>query len=275
MSQPAPLNADTGHVRIGQPPHGPLPLPGYDSSESRAQGPRGVSVVMDDLGKIAVIAGIMGALLLFGVLANRPEPVPAPIAEVVQESTRVVLPANRSLELLDPVYSEKAIYHDGTLRVAFKPTFVNERELESRLEFWLHNVSGDVINVLWDRCSLQLPSGNTVSVVNESMILQGASMGQILSIAPGADLFDAFIPLSEIVWEEEGPVPSVGVLDQGAFTLVLAVERATRGECVAHPQMIQSPPGADCPPGPPAIASVTCSRPGREIVHYTFRFVVR
>jgi hypothetical protein len=230
---------------------------------------------MDDLGKIAVIAGIMGALLLFGLLANRPETVQPEVAEVVEESSRVTLPVRKSLELLDPVYSEKAIFHDSTIRVAFQPTFIDEWQVGSRLGFWLHNVSGDVINVLWDRCSLQLPSGNTVAVLSENTITFGSPLGQILSVAPGGDLFDAFLPVTEFEFGEEAPNYSVDVLDDGAFTLVLAIERTARVECLPEGAPMIAPAGGPCGPGSSAGGLMLCPQGQREVVHYTFRFVIR
>lgn len=115
---------------------------------------------MNDLGKIAVIAGIMGALLLFGVFMQTPKPVvvePVPVVIEAPVAEVTILP-QQTLEMLDPVYSEKAVFQDRTIRIAFNGAFT-EDGVESRLPFWLHNVSDDVINILWDRCSIQLPSG--------------------------------------------------------------------------------------------------------------------
>ena len=215
---------------------------------------------MNDLGKIAVIAAIMGALLLFGLLLHQPEPAVEPvlIEEVVTEIT--VLPPT-SLEMLDPIYSEKAVFQDGTIRIAFNISHTEEG-VESRLPFWLHNISDDVISILWDRCSMQLPCGNTVNIVNE----EGLAYGGSISIAPGGDLFDAVIPITEIVWEEE-PIVSTGVLDQATFTFVLAVERGAPGAPTAHRMGTNLPPGCE-----PAVTTIAGER---EIVFYTFRFVIR
>ncbi len=214
---------------------------------------------MNDLGKIAVIAAIMGALLLFGVLLNpRPEEA-APVEEPVATEVTVLPPT--SLEMLDPIYSEKAVFQDGTIRIAFNVSHTEEG-VESRLPFWIHNVSDDVISILWDRCSMQLPNGNTVNVVNE----EGLAYGGSISIAPGGDLFDAVIPITEIVWEEE-PIVSTGVLDQATFTFVLAVERAVPGASTAHRM------GANLPPGCESVVTTVAGE--REIVFYTFRFVIR
>jgi len=147
---------------------------------------------VEDFGKIAVIAGIMGVLLLFGLFmaSNEPvvvEPVPVVVEEPVAEVT--ILPL-QTLEMLDPVYSEKAVFHDDTIRIAFDGAF-NEDGVESKLPFWIHNVSDDVINILWDRCSIQLPCGNTVNTVNEAGPDFFALIGRTISIAPAGDLFDA------------------------------------------------------------------------------------
>ncbi len=221
---------------------------------------------MNDLGKIAVISAIMGALLLFGLLLNQPEPAVVerelpPVEEPVTEVT--VLPPT-SLEMLDPIYSEKAVFQDDTIRIAFNISHTGEG-VESRLPFWIHNISDDVISILWDRCSIQLPCGNTVNVINE----EGLAYGGSISIAPAGDLFDAVIPITEIVWEEE-PIISTGVLDEATFTFVLAIERGVPKAAMAH-QMgstrVETPPGCE-----PVIAMP--SR-GRQVVFYTFRFVIR
>jgi len=218
---------------------------------------------VNDLGKIAVIAAIMGALLLFGLLLNPIEPAtverqPAVVQEPVTEVT--VLPPT-SLEMLDPIYSEKAVFQDDTIRIAFNISHTEEG-VESRLPFWIHNVSDDVICILWDRCSMQLPCGNTVHVINEDGFAYGAS----ISVAPGGDLFDAVIPVTEIVWEEE-PIVSTGVLDQATFTFVLAIERGapqTDGTAAAPVDR-----RSGCGP------IVTTVATDREIIFYTFRFVIR
>ncbi len=223
---------------------------------------------MEDLGKVAVIAGIMGALLLFGLLMNQPEPQPAPAdqAAVEEQPARevTVLPPT-SLEMLEPIYSEKAVFQDGTIRIAFDASHTEEG-VESRLPFWIHNVSDDVISILWDRCSMQLPSGNTVNVVNEAGLAYGGS----ISIAPTGDLFDAVIPVTEITWEEEEPTISTSLLDQGTFLFVLAVERGV-SDC---PTPIRA--RADGPRMPPECEPIVAPAGGdREVAFYTFRFVIR
>jgi len=221
---------------------------------------------VNDLGKIAVIAAIMGALLLFGLLLNRqpaavePEELASVEEPVVTEVT--VLPPT-SLEMLDPIYSEKAVFQDNTIRIAFNVSHT-EDGVESRLPFWLHNISSDVITILWDRCSIQLPCGNTVNVVNE----EGFAYGGSISIAPAGDLFDAVVPVTEILWEDD-PIVSTRVFDQGMFTFVLALERAAPGSAMAHRV---GTPRADLPGCEPVVTTVAGER---EVIFYTFRFVVR
>ncbi|MBE0636533.1 hypothetical protein IH601_11100 [Candidatus Bipolaricaulota bacterium] len=240
---------------------------------------------MEDLGKIAVIAGIMGALLLFGLFMASNEPVvveSVPVSIAAQETVveASVLP-QKTLEMLDPVYSEKAVFHDQTIRIAFDAAFTTDG-IESRLPFWIHNVSSDVINILWDRCSIQLPCGNTVNVVNDAGPETFAPIGRSISIAPAGDLFDAFIPVTEIVWTDDTPSLTTDVLDDGIFTLVLAVERAVASGGAMMPGEMIGLPEAGCEPG----CETTGVRPeghkmdmpkmqGREVVYYTFRFVLR
>jgi len=220
---------------------------------------------VNDLGKVAVIAAIMGALLLFGLLMNRSEP--APVAqenvapEVAEETvTEVTVLPPTSLEMLDPIYSEKAVFQDDTIRVAFNISHT-EAGVESRLPFWIHNVSDGVITILWDRCSMQLPNGNTVNIINE----EGLAYGGAISIAPAGDLFDAVIPVTEVVWEDE-PVVTTSVLDQSTFTFVLAVERGI--SCMATRISVpEYPPGCE-----PVVTTIANER---EIAFYTFRFVIR
>lgn len=225
--------------------------------------------MVTEYGKVAVIAGIMGALLLFGLFMHAPAPVtPAPVSEpvtVVEPVTEVKIVPRQSLEMLDPIYSEKAVFSDRTIRVSFQAS-ITEDGAESRLPFWIHNVSGDVINILWDRCSMQLPDGNTVNVVNENSQNLFALGGRTISIAPSGDLFDAFIPISEIVWTDEGADLTTHVFDRGTFTLVLAVERAIPLDPCAPPVQ----PGCDGV----AMMRIPASE-GREIVYYTFRFLLR
>lgn len=230
----------------------------------------------NDLVKLAVIGAIMGALLLFGLLLYKPaEPVAvAPVAVAPAPETtikEVTIVHTQSLELLDPVYSEKAVFQDDTLRVSFNASFVEEG-FESRIPLWIHNVSGDVITILWDRCSIQLPGGNTVGILTEESLKYGT--GPALSIASTCDLFDALIPVSEISWTDDGYDVTTGILDQGTFTVVLAVERAAA--CPHVPPCVETPPVLDeC--GEPVLPMPvkTCDCSAREVVYYTFRFIVR
>lgn len=236
---------------------------------------------MEDFGKIAVIAGIVGALLLFGLFMQSADPVvvePVPVTVAVEEPVaEVTILPQQTLEMLDPVYSEKAVFHDRTIRIAFQEAFT-EDGVESRLPFWIHNVSDDVINILWDRCSIQLPTGNTVNVVNESGSDYFAPIGRTISIAPAGDLFDAFIPVTEIVWADDGPYLTSNVLDQGTFTLVLAIERAAGGVYgLMRGDMPQRPePGCEVEMVMPRQHEMSMPMmEGREVVYYTFRFVLR
>ncbi len=242
---------------------------------------------MEDLGKIAVIAGIMGALLLFGLFmaSNEPtvvEEVEAPVV-IEQPVTEVTVLPQQSLELLDPVYSEKAVFHDDTIRIAFDAAF-NEDGIESKIPFWIHNVSSDVISILWDRCSIQLPCGNTVNTINEAGPELFAPIGRTISIAPAGDLFDAIIPISEIVWTDDTQTLTTGVLDDGIFTLVLAIERSVGAAGCNTMQQQGAGKRAESACEPECETAVV--RPlghemampqaeGREIVYYTFRFVLR
>ncbi|MBU1049469.1 hypothetical protein KKG90_05520 [Candidatus Bipolaricaulota bacterium] len=240
---------------------------------------------MQDLGKIAVIAGIMGALLLFGLFMASNEPVvveqvvaPVVIAEPVAGVT--ILP-QQSLEMLDPVYSEKAVFHDDTIRIAFDAAF-NEDGVESKIPFWIHNVSDDVINILWDRCSIQLPCGNTVNTMNEAGPEFFAPIGRTISIAPAGDLFDAFVPVTEIVWTDDTSSLTTNVLTEGIFTLVLAIERSIGASCGMMQQEMPKRAEAGCEPAcemavvrPAGHEMNMAMSEGREVVYYTFRFVLR
>jgi len=228
--------------------------------------------------KVAVIGGIMGALLLFGIFSQTTEPVVVePVPDVVEEPvTEVTILPQQTLEMLDPVYSEKAVFQDRTIRIAFNGAFT-EDGVESRLPFWIHNVSDDVINILWDRCSIQLPCGNTVNTVNEGGQDFFALVGRTISIAPAGDLFDAFIPVSEITWTDEGPYLTTNVFDEGTFTLVLAIERAARYNAALMQRGMPQQPESGCEDEVMTSRAREMAMPmaAREIVYYTFRFVLR
>ena len=237
----------------------------------------------DLLVKIAVVGSIMAALLLSALFLQPVEPVVVQPAPVVVEETvaEVAILPQQTLEMLDPVYSEKAVFHDDTIRIAFDAAFT-EDGVESRIPFWIHNVSDDVINILWDRCSIQLPCGNTVNTINEAGPDYFAAIGRTISIAPAGDLFDAFIPVTEIVWTDDTPALTTDVLDDGIFTLVLAIERAVGGSYSVTQREMPRQPEPGCEPG----CETMVVRPGghmmdmpmaqgREVVYYTFRFVLR
>jgi len=204
----------------------------------------------------------MGVILLVGLALS---PAPSTDQQAVVSTTTIV--AQPTLEMLDPVYSEKGVFSDDTIRIAFDAAFAGD-EAESRLQFWLENVSDDAITILWDRCSLQLPSGETVKVLNEESLDDFLPLGRMISIAPGGSLRDAVIPITEISSDGEGGWSlTSGVLDAGTFTFVLAVERGIptgpgREELRRRLEAIEW-----------ELAKRLLSR--REIVYYTFRFVIR
>lgn len=220
----------------------------------------------------------MGAILLMGLIIapvdRAADDEPAVVVE--QAPAKVTVVQEDTLEMLDPVFSEKAVYQDGTIRIAFDASY-SEDGLESRLPFWIHNVSGDVINILWDRCSIQLPNGNTVGILSEENLTYYGDSSGTISIAPSGDLFDAIIPVSEFAWEDEGWSISTGVLDAGTFTLVLGIEcgearpraagEATRRRAVSADEACEPAAASSC------IQVVACEN--RSIAYYTFRFVVR
>jgi len=172
------------------------------------------------------------------------EPTPAVDTTPAPQVTQVKVLPQKTLEMLDPAYSEKAVFEDDTIRVSFKASQTADG-FQSELPLWIHNVSGGVVTVLWDRCSFELPSGDTVNIANETQIDTYAHMlARPISIAPGGDLFDTVIPISEVTWTDGAWSTSTGVLDKGPFRFTLAIET-----------------GSDC---------------GPQVIHYyTFRFVIR
>ncbi len=234
----------------------------------------------EDFGKIAVVAGILGILLLFGLFMHTTEPAAVDTTAtttVEQPATTTTIVSQQTLEMLEPTYSEKAVFQDDTIHIAFQASFTTNG-VESRLPLWIHNLSSDVINILWDRCSIQLPSGNTVNVAHEGSADVVAPVGGTISIASAGDLFDAVIPVTEITWTDTGSQISTGVLDKGTFTLVLAIERAARPDLVSMRSGVAPQVGTSCPAEPPVPINqriVASQKAGREIVYYTFRFVVR
>ena len=226
---------------------------------------------MNDLGKIGVIAAIMGVILLVGLALS---PAPSTDQQAVVSTTTIV--AQPTLEMLDPVYSEKGVFSDDTIRIAFDAAFAGD-EAESRLQFWLENVSDDAITVLWDRCSLQLPSGETVKVLNEESLDDFLPLGRMISIAPGGSLRDAVIPITEISSDGEGGWSlTSGVLDAGTFTFVLAVERGIPTG-PGREELRRRLEASGCEGMAKAIEWELAKRllSRREIVYYTFRFVIR
>lgn len=202
---------------------------------------------MDDLTKFGIFAAIVLAILVGGLALHSTTVAPeAPsVAQVTETKETVVLP-QLTLEMLDPIYSEKAVFEDDTIRISFKASQTKDG-FESKVPFWLHNVSNEVITVLWDRCSMQLPAGNTVNIATEAQ-LDGVVWGPPstpLSVAPCGDLFESLIPVTEVSWtDDSGWATSTGILDQAPFLVVFAIEKG--GTCGA-----------------------------REIKHYTFRLVIR
>jgi len=243
---------------------------------------------VSDIGKVGVIAAIMGALLLFGLLLTpvQSEQNPEVVTSEEPVVTEVRMLPPTTLEMLDPIYSEKAVFQDDTIRIAFDVS-LSDADVESRLPFWLHNVSDSAIIVLWDRCSIMLPEDNTVNVITESGLASYAP-SSVISVAPAGDLFEAVIPVTELDLESEsGAVVTTGVLDQGTFAFVLAIEReARRGDtlrALLQRELRARQTATGCEETiQPAVTSELLQRIAvadmyrdREVVYYTFRFVIR
>ena len=177
---------------------------------------------MDNNTTLIVFGVALVALLIGGLALNQPAPAPAP-------DTQVSVP-QKTLEMLGPVYSEKGIFQDDTIYVSFKASINGDNAVESRIPIWIHNVSSDAIVILWDRCSITLPNGNTVPIVPESRLNSTKDLPHVLTIAPDGDLFDALIPITEFTKNDGGYTLSTGVLDRGPFLLTLAMETAG-GSC--------------------------------------------
>lgn len=180
----------------------------------------------DDLVKIGIVAAIMGALLLGGLTLRYTTAAPEveDVTEVTEESF-LPLP---SLEMLGPVYSEKAVFADCGIRASFEPFYTSDGDVASKLAFWFHNGTDDVIAVDWNRCSIQLPSGDTVNVVYEEQVgIFKTALAPPTAVAPDSDLFSTVYPISEIIdWTADEWSVTAGVLEQGPFKFVLALETA-------------------------------------------------
>lgn len=210
---------------------------------------------MDDMIRAGIVVGLMVVLLAVGLIFQ-----PADTAAVteVTEAAPTTLVAQKSIEMLDPCYSEKAVFEDDVIRVSFEASQTADG-VESKLPFWLHNRSDQTIVVLWDRCSIQLPSCDTVNILHEEDLVFGVGMPEkAISVAPGGDLFNVAYPWSEVTWgdgsssDAETFAISTDVLDQGPFLFVLAVECG----------------GTPC--------ASPCEGEGeREVRYYPFRFVIR
>ena len=145
------------------------------------------------------------------------------------ESVRGVSPSQKMLRILSPCFSREAEYSDCAIRLTFEASYTVDGRAESRLAFWLRNTSAQVIAVVWDRCSIQLPDGDTVNVVHEDQLgALGTASSPPTTLAPGGDLFDAVFPVSEVTWTNEGWIASSGVLDQGPFSFILALDMGGR-----------------------------------------------
>ncbi|UCF10058.1 MAG: hypothetical protein JSW65_08380 [Candidatus Bipolaricaulota bacterium] len=200
---------------------------------------------MDDALRIGIVAGLMTLLLLMGLALRPSEPEaeePLPVAEVVQEEDCAVI-QDLTLEMLDPVYSEKAVFDDGLIRASFDVA-QSADGIESGLSLWLHNSTDDAIVVHWDLCSFQLPDSDTVNIVHEDQAGEFAEwLPSTLTLGPGGDLFTTIYPIGDVEMLE-GWCGSFGVLTEGPFSFVLAIE-----------------------------GGGTCAE--RYLVYYPFRFVVR
>jgi hypothetical protein len=180
---------------------------------------------VSDTVKMGLVFAVMGLLVLGGMSMR-------PLSTKVTEIN--VLP-EKKLELLDPEYSEKAVYADCNVRVIFEISQA-PAGVESKLSFWLHNLTNEVITVVWDRCSMQLPNANTVNIIHEGQapndpwrFMTRSGSFPPTAIAPHGELFDTVIPISEISLNEASDRDAAfsvtaDLLDEGPFMFILAME---------------------------------------------------
>jgi hypothetical protein len=177
--------------------------------------------------RIGLFIGAMLALVVLGVVlspAGEEEAVTEPV--VVEEAPTTVI-QDLTLEMLDPVYSEKAVFDDGIIRASFDITQTADG-VESGLSLWLHNSADEALVLHWDRCSFQLPSADTVNLVHEDQAMElGAWVPSTLTIAPGGDLFTTLYPAGDTQLGDGEWIPSVGLLSTGPFGVVLTLEAAS------------------------------------------------
>ncbi|MBN1859154.1 hypothetical protein JW848_08120 [Candidatus Bipolaricaulota bacterium] len=211
---------------------------------------------------LGIVLGV--AVIAWGVVGTQPA---APIDDVAAVTTEtevasaesadadagtlgenciVIATPLKHLELLDPVYSEKAVFVDDRVMIAFHVPLTASGVAMSELAFQLENRSDEVIAVVWDRCSIQLPGADTVNIMHEEMSYDDRmTLTPPTSIAPGGLLLDTVVPVSEVCYSDEGWYVTSNILDNGPFLFVLALE-------------VEDP----------------CC-PERQIEYHTFRFVIR
>ena len=217
---------------------------------------------MDSSAKLGVVAGLMVLLLILGSAETPETSSPVPIAQEVQaelegDTPRVSVTSARSshrlsLEMLEPVYSEKAAFSDGLIRIRFRVT-EGELGIPTALYFTLSNESDGVILLHWQKSSMELPFGDISQVLHKGQTYNDRSdYLSTTAIPPGSDLHDVIVPIDSLSWEPshcpEPPYAAVldtrkdltlsdcgwrvssGVLSRARFGLVLALE--TAGVCV-------------------------------------------
>jgi len=253
---------------------------------------------MTDAAKLLIVGAIMAVIALGSTLM---EPAVTEVTEVATDIDVNLFPPRR-LEMLNPLYSEKAAYGDDLIRVHFDLS-QNERGVESKLVFGLHNNSMQPIAVIWDLCSMQLPDGNTSNVIHKGQRAIHAGLPTVsTSVAPGGDLFDVLVPTSEILplsmdWflafsADNGRLVAVSTetgetLDEGLFMVFLADEGRfvayTSGDALTVARTI----GKDLTPLGPGWSVTTDILEGgtfsfllaievaRELRYYNFELAIR
>lgn len=180
--------------------------------------------------RVWVAIGFLTVLLLGAFTFNLVSRITAPASPEVTPSLPQVFglastPVQKRLRMLSPFFSQTATYGDCVIEVSFDGSYTADGKVESRLPLWLHNTSNSVIAVVWDRCSLQLPNGDTVNILHEDQLGSfGTASSPPTTLAPGGSLVDAVFPVSEVEWTDRGWVVSSGVLDRAPFSFILAID---------------------------------------------------
>lgn len=133
---------------------------------------------------------------------------------------------NFEFQMIEPIKSETLQFSDETISIDFsfpKEDFGQHK----RISFLLSNRTDQAISIIWDACSITLPSGQTSQVIHEGIrYMHKQEPMAPTTVPPGASIQESVIPTVNIYYSDGWIVSSLELRNGSIIGLYLNLKIA-------------------------------------------------